>query len=169
MLGPKFRFPGTFVRPGTPARANLESVSQPSLACEAHQPFPAGWLLSSRARSKASRSSWMVTSPVTRRSSTTTASSWPRSGVRPSSKLAGNRVGEVGRRHRRGDLPEPRRGAVRVRDARQRPRKDDPGNAAAQAENGKHGLPRGQDNPAGEISHIAPRSHVRSREPPAPL
>ncbi len=56
MLGPKFRFPGTFVRPGALGSANLESVSQPSLACEAHQPFPAGWPVRSRARSKASRS-----------------------------------------------------------------------------------------------------------------
>ena len=40
MLGPKFRFPGTFVRPGAPGSANLESVSQPSLPWEAHRPFP---------------------------------------------------------------------------------------------------------------------------------
>ena len=76
--------------------ANLESISHPRLACEAHQPFPAGELVRSRARSKASRSSSVVTSPVTRRSSTTTASNWPRSGGRLSSELAG----EPGRRGR---------------------------------------------------------------------
>ena len=74
----------------------------------------------------------------------------------------GTRVGEVGRRHRRGDLPEPRRAAVRVRDARQVPGKDHPRQVAAQADDGKHGLPRGQDDPAGEA-----RPH-RSRRPRRP-
>ena len=68
----------------------------------------------------------------------------------------GTRISEVGRRHRRGDLPEPCRGAVRVRDARQVPGKDHPGKVATQAQDGKHALPRGQDDLAGELGHIAP-------------